>query len=147
MIKLDFLLSGAFDPIIPLADICEKYNMWLHVDVSGAQSSTREFMCVCSISNALIRSPFIGCLGRWSPALQQAKTQTRRHRESQIRDLEPAQADVHLAAVLYGAFQRERRIRFKSFQIISNPIFHFKSKPTYSISLIRINQKIYIIIV
>ena len=88
--------------------------------------------CVCSISNALIRSPFIGCLGRWSPALQQAKTQTRRHRESQIRDLEPAQADVHLAAVLYGAFQRERRIRFKSFQIISNPIFHFKSKPTYT---------------
>lgn len=25
---------GAFDPIHPLADICEKYGMWLHVDVS-----------------------------------------------------------------------------------------------------------------
>lgn len=25
---------GAFDPIHPLADICDKYNIWLHVDVS-----------------------------------------------------------------------------------------------------------------
>ena len=24
---------GAFDPINSLADICEKYKMWLHVDV------------------------------------------------------------------------------------------------------------------
>lgn len=24
---------GAFDPINEIADICEKYNMWLHVDV------------------------------------------------------------------------------------------------------------------
>lgn len=24
---------GAFDPIHPLADICDKYNIWLHVDV------------------------------------------------------------------------------------------------------------------
>lgn len=24
---------GAFDPIGDIADICEKYNMWLHVDV------------------------------------------------------------------------------------------------------------------
>lgn len=25
---------GAFDPINEIADLCEKYNMWLHVDVS-----------------------------------------------------------------------------------------------------------------
>lgn len=25
---------GAFDPINEIADICEKYGMWLHVDVS-----------------------------------------------------------------------------------------------------------------
>ena len=25
---------GAFDPINGIADICEKYNLWLHVDVS-----------------------------------------------------------------------------------------------------------------
>ncbi|XP_074593282.1 glutamate decarboxylase [Brevipalpus obovatus] len=25
---------GAFDPINPLADICEKYNMWLHIDAA-----------------------------------------------------------------------------------------------------------------
>lgn len=24
---------GAFDPINQIADICEKHNMWLHVDV------------------------------------------------------------------------------------------------------------------
>lgn len=25
---------GSYDPINPIADICEQYNMWLHVDVS-----------------------------------------------------------------------------------------------------------------
>ena len=25
---------GAFDPIEEIADICEKHNLWLHVDVS-----------------------------------------------------------------------------------------------------------------
>ena len=24
---------GAYDPIVEIADICEKYDMWLHVDV------------------------------------------------------------------------------------------------------------------
>lgn len=24
---------GAFDPIVPVADICQKYKLWLHVDV------------------------------------------------------------------------------------------------------------------
>lgn len=27
---------GAFDPIHEIADICVKYNMWLHVDVRDA---------------------------------------------------------------------------------------------------------------
>jgi glutamate decarboxylase len=26
---------GAFDPINELADICDKYEMWLHIDVSS----------------------------------------------------------------------------------------------------------------
>lgn len=26
---------GAFDPIQEVADICQKYNLWLHVDVSN----------------------------------------------------------------------------------------------------------------
>ena len=25
---------GAFDPINPIADLCEKYHIWLHIDVS-----------------------------------------------------------------------------------------------------------------
>lgn len=28
---------GAFDPINEIADICEKYNLWLHVDVSASR--------------------------------------------------------------------------------------------------------------
>lgn len=30
---------GAFDPINPIADLCQKYGMWLHIDVSPASSS------------------------------------------------------------------------------------------------------------
>jgi glutamate decarboxylase len=31
---------GAFDPIDPIADICQKYKLWLHVDVSIKQFLT-----------------------------------------------------------------------------------------------------------
>jgi hypothetical protein len=31
---------GAFDPIDPIADICQKYKLWLHVDVSIRQFLT-----------------------------------------------------------------------------------------------------------
>lgn len=24
---------GAYDPLVSIADICEKYNIWMHVDV------------------------------------------------------------------------------------------------------------------
>lgn len=29
-----FNYAGAFDPINEIADICEKYGCWLHIDVS-----------------------------------------------------------------------------------------------------------------
>lgn len=32
---------GAFDPINEIADICEKYNLWLHVDVSALAAALR----------------------------------------------------------------------------------------------------------
>ena len=40
--KIPFLVTatagttvfGAFDPINPIADICEKHHLWLHIDVS-----------------------------------------------------------------------------------------------------------------
>lgn len=31
---------GAFDPINAIADICKKYGLWLHVDVSHKQPRT-----------------------------------------------------------------------------------------------------------
>ena len=31
---------GAFDPIDEMADICKRYNMWLHVDVIFEQTRT-----------------------------------------------------------------------------------------------------------
>lgn len=35
---------GAFDPINEIADICEKYNMWLHVDVRECRLSSKQIM-------------------------------------------------------------------------------------------------------
>lgn len=32
---------GAFDPIEPIADICQKYKLWLHIDVSTVQDERR----------------------------------------------------------------------------------------------------------
>jgi len=29
---------GAFDPINAIADICEKYHIWLHIDVSRTET-------------------------------------------------------------------------------------------------------------
>lgn len=29
---------GAFDPLIAISDICKKYNVWMHVDVSQRES-------------------------------------------------------------------------------------------------------------
>lgn len=44
--KIPFLVTatagttvfGAFDPINPIADICEKHHLWLHIDVSRLPS-------------------------------------------------------------------------------------------------------------
>ena len=37
---------GAFDPINPIADLCEKYHIWLHIDVSR-----NHFLCSFSKYN------------------------------------------------------------------------------------------------
>ena len=34
---------GAFDPINPIADICEKYNTWLHIDVKNSFLISKSF--------------------------------------------------------------------------------------------------------
>lgn len=40
---------GAFDPIQEIADICEKYKLWLHVDVSSFIHSSTHIL----VSNIL----------------------------------------------------------------------------------------------
>ena len=35
---------GAYDPIEPIADICEKYGIWLHIDVSKSHKSVLFFL-------------------------------------------------------------------------------------------------------
>ncbi|XP_023254251.1 glutamate decarboxylase 2-like, partial [Seriola lalandi dorsalis] len=32
---------GAFDPLIAISDICKKYNIWMHVDVSKIRRPQR----------------------------------------------------------------------------------------------------------
>ena len=48
---------GAFDPIEPIADICEKYGIWLHIDVRLNPSSP------LSLPNCQL---IAGCMGRWT---------------------------------------------------------------------------------
>ena len=35
---------GAYDPIEPIADICEKYGIWLHIDVSKSHNKDLFFL-------------------------------------------------------------------------------------------------------
>ena len=35
---------GAYDPIEPIADICEKYGIWLHIDVSKSHKKVLFFL-------------------------------------------------------------------------------------------------------
>lgn len=41
---------GAFDPIDEVADICEKYGLWLHVDVSSALHVFIHLFHTCDVS-------------------------------------------------------------------------------------------------
>nr|KAF6353265.1 glutamate decarboxylase 1 [Pipistrellus kuhlii] len=47
---------GAFDPIQEIADLCEKYNLWLHVDVSAVTHSVAQ-------PTRWTRFCFVICLG------------------------------------------------------------------------------------
>ena len=33
LLSIGTTVLGAFDPLDPIADICEKYNCWFHIDV------------------------------------------------------------------------------------------------------------------
>lgn len=44
-------VGGAYDPINKLADITEKYNIWLHVDVSFACHSEKPFDLIFFLKN------------------------------------------------------------------------------------------------
>ena len=55
---------GAFDPIEPIADICEKYGIWLHIDVR-----LNPFCCPISdtLSYIILYLTMTGRLGWWTP--------------------------------------------------------------------------------
>ena len=42
---------GAYDPLIPISDICKKYGLWLHVDVSGPRYC---FFLLVEFTNILV---------------------------------------------------------------------------------------------
>ena len=51
---------GAYDPIEPIADICEKYGIWLHIDVSKSHNwviffleKHSSFSCRCAFTRYL----------------------------------------------------------------------------------------------
>ena len=51
---------GAYDPIEPIADICEKYGIWLHIDVSKSHKMVIFFLekhfsfsCRCAFTRYL----------------------------------------------------------------------------------------------
>lgn len=39
---------GAFDPIEPCADICKKYGLWLHIDVSNQSGKDSLIKGLCT---------------------------------------------------------------------------------------------------
>lgn len=39
---------GAFDPLIAISDVCKKYNVWMHVDVSNTNGP---FFCCCCMES------------------------------------------------------------------------------------------------
>lgn len=68
---------GAFDPIDEIADICEKYKLWLHVDVSlGLHSHNATMTLACMI---ILFFSLTGMLGRSSSHVQQAQAPNERH--------------------------------------------------------------------
>lgn len=68
---------GAFDPIDEIADICEKYKLWLHVDVSlGIHSCKATMTLACMI---FLFFSLTGMLGWSSSLVQQAQAADERH--------------------------------------------------------------------
>lgn len=67
---------GAFDPINEVADICDKYGMWLHVDVS---SPTMQQMYINNFYT------FLGRLGRWPVTIKEVPaSEVKRNRKVSI---------------------------------------------------------------
>ena len=87
---------GAFDPIHPIADICEKYNLWLHVDVSDTRHSFTSHPFWASV----------GCMGWWMSTFLQTATQIGWHWTCRLCHLESSQTDGNPASVFHRAFQR-----------------------------------------
>jgi glutamate decarboxylase len=59
------IVIGSFDPLNEIADICERHNCWMHVDV-------RLSLLKLPVNGGKLNTTFIvGCLGRCSVVVQQ----------------------------------------------------------------------------
>lgn len=79
---------GAFDPINEIADICEKYNMWLHVDVRSLEISlgvpqwipSASLLCVvCRVRGEEVCS----CPGNTGTSWMEWKGKRKHHKNTQ----------------------------------------------------------------
>lgn len=69
---------GAFDPLGPVADVCQRHGLWLHVDVSAWGGTAAHPQAPFPTSTLLCPT---GCLGWECSAFQEASATPRRHRE------------------------------------------------------------------
>lgn len=67
---------GAFDPINDIADICEKYKIWLHVDVRKASPINIRFTFLLHSEGLKQRVVFVFVQAAWGGGL----LMSRKHR-------------------------------------------------------------------
>lgn len=62
---------GAFDPLNEIADICEKYKCWMHVDVSNSIS---KFFDLLKQGYSFLF--YVGCMGWWNSLVKEVSSST-----------------------------------------------------------------------
>ena len=55
---------GAYDPVEPISDVCQKYGIWLHVDVSMSVQGVHNDFCRTSSQSLTLKAPNKNCSRR-----------------------------------------------------------------------------------